>query len=150
MIFTVNRNPSRAELRKFGAAMLIGFGIIGAILFFLPWIRTRDVVTLGWTGTGSQVTAVALQALGVALCLLACFLPSVARPVYVVWMTVGLALGTVMSTILLTVLFVLLLPLFSLIVRRGDPLRRKRGSAESYWEDYKPHEPTLQRTGRPF
>jgi hypothetical protein len=41
------------------------------------------------------------------------------------------------------------LPLFSLIVRFGDPLRKKLGGA-TYWEPYRPHEPTLERMRRPF
>jgi hypothetical protein len=42
-----------------------------------------------------------------------------------------------------------LLPVFSLI-RFSDPLRFKLKSGGSYWEDHPPHEPTLERTMRPF
>ncbi|MEK7710827.1 MAG: hypothetical protein AAB341_02930, partial [Planctomycetota bacterium] len=64
-------------------------------------------------------------------------------------MTATAPVGIVMSTILLTMLFMLILPVFSLIVRMGDPLRKKLGGA-TYWEDYKAHEPTLERMRRPF
>lgn len=149
-MFTVNRNPSIKELRKFGVAMLVGFFVIGVVLFFAPFFRLSDVDTLSYTGTGIQLTAFGLLALGVGLCVLSYAWPAGAKPVYVVWMTIGIGIGTVMSTLLLTVLYVLLLPLFAIIVRLGDPLRKKLSSAETYWEDYKPHEPTLDRTGRPF
>ncbi len=72
-----------------------------------------------------------------------------ARPVYVAWMTVTVPIGLVMSTVLLTVLFVFVLPLFSLIVRWSDPLQKKLG-ASTYWEEYKPHEHTLERMRRLF
>ena len=57
--------------------------------------------------------------------------------------------GTVMSTVLLTAVFVVVLPLFSIVVRLGDPLRKKLGGA-TYWEDYKPYEHTLDRMRRLF
>ena len=53
-MFSVNKNPSSADLRKFGDAMFLGFFLIGALLFFSPWLRTRDVLDLGWTGSGIQ------------------------------------------------------------------------------------------------
>ena len=149
-MFTVNKNPNVRDLHKFGAAMLFGFFVIGAILFFAPWIKTRDIELLGWTGSGLQVTAFSLQGLGLFLFLLSYAAPAVAKPVYVVWMTVGVAMGTVMSTILLTVMFFVLLPVFSLIVRLGDPLRKKLHEGETYWEDYKPHDVTIERLQRPF
>jgi len=149
-MFIVNKNPTVADLRKFGWAMFIGFFFIGALLFFAPFLRTWDVLALDWTGTGLQLAAVGLQALGVVLCAVSLLWPTGARPVYVVWMTVALAIGIVMSTVLLTVLFLVLLPLFSLVVRSGDPLRKKLTARGSYWEDYKPHEATLERMRRPF
>lgn len=149
-MFAVNNNPSRVDLRKFGLAMLVGFSLIGAILYFTPFLRTRDIRPLEWTGNGLQVTALSLLALSVALCLLSFVWPRGARPVYVIWMTVATAIGMVMSTLLLTVLFFVLLPAFSLIVRMGDPLRRRLAKDGTYWASTKPHEPTLERMRRPF
>jgi len=65
-------------------------------------------------------------------------------------MTVSTFIGTIMTTIMLTILFIVLLPLFSLIVRLGDPLRKKITSGPTYWEDYKPHEASIERMKRPF
>jgi hypothetical protein len=75
---------------------------------------------------------------------------SLAKPVYVGWMSVAVPIGLVMSTIMLAVLFFLLLPVFSLVVRWGDPLRKRIRRDGSYWEDYKPYEPTMDRMARPF
>ncbi len=149
-MFTVNKNPSIRDLRSFGLAMIVGFFFIGALLFFAPFLRTRDVLRLDWTGTRLQYTAVALQAIGTLLWLLSVKAPRAAKPVYIVWMTIAATMGRVMSTVVLTVLFVLMLPIFSLIVRTGDPLRRKLQRGGSYWEDYKPHEASLDRMKRPF
>ena len=149
-MFEINKNPSVSDLRKFGAAMLVGFAVIGALLWLTPWMKSGDVSTLGWSGTGFQLTASVLGFLGVGLCLLGFAVPSVAKPVYVVWMTATVPIGIVMSIVLLTVLFVLLLPIFSLVVRLGDPLRKKLSKEGSYWEDYKPHAATIERMKRPF
>ena len=67
-------------------------------------------------------------------------------------MSVTVPIGIAVSTVLLTVLYFVLLPVFSVIVRFGDPLRKKlsRGGAESYWEDHKPYEVTLDRMERLF
>ncbi len=65
-------------------------------------------------------------------------------------MSLAVPLGIVMSTIALSILFFVLLPVFSLIVRRSDPLRKKITRSGTYWEDYKHYEPTLDRMQRQF
>ena len=149
-VYVVNRNPDKTDLRKFGWAMLIGFGAIGLILWLAPWLKAQDAAVLGWTGTGAQVTALCLWLLGSGLCVVALAFPNIAKPVYISWMSVAVPIGIFMSTVLLTVLFVLLLPVFSMIVRFGDPLRKKLTDQGTYWEDYKPYKPTLERMKRPF
>ncbi len=149
-VFTVNKNPTPGDLHKFGWAMLLGFAVIGLILWIAPWVKTQDAARLSWAGTGTQVLALALWALGAALWAASFAPPAVARPVYVAWMSAVVPIGVAMSTIMLTLLFILLLPVFSLIVRVGDPLRKKLGAQDSYWEDYRPYEPTLERMKRPF
>ena len=148
-MFTVNKNPSVGDLRKFGWAMLIGFGVIGAVLWTAAWRKYGGHGLLGWSGVSAQVVALCLWALGAGLCALSLYSPASVKPVYVTWMRVTVPVGMVMSTILLTLVFVLVLPLFALIVRMGDPLRRKLGGS-TYWEDYKPYHHTLDRMRRLF
>ncbi len=152
-MFSVNKDPSNEDLRKFGWAMLFGFGMLGAILwvfpFILPW-GVWDTATLSWSGEAKQIAAFVFWGLGVFLCILGVGIPVVAKPVYVIWMSIAVPIGLVMSTLMLSVLFFLLLPVFSIIVRSGDPLRKKLNSGESYWEDYRHYEPTLERMRRPF
>lgn len=149
-VFTVNRNPTTKDLHAFGKAMLLGFGILGTLLWTVNYYRAEPGSLFAWTGSGAQLTAVCLWGVGAALFLLSFASPAAAKPVYVVWMTVAAAIGAVMSTILLTVLFFVLTPIFSLIVRRSDPLRRKLRAGGTYWEDYKPHEASIERMKRPF
>ena len=147
-MFRVNRNPSESDLRKFGRAMLIGFGAIAIVLWIGAAWRS-DASASVWTGAGGQIVAIVSASLGAGLFALSRASRSITRTVYVGWMTATTPVGIVMSTILLTALFVLILPVFSLIVRMADPLRRKLGGS-TYWEDHKPHEPTLERMRRPF
>lgn len=131
--------------------MLIGFGAIGLLLWVVPAIRTGDMAALSWTGRSGQWTALGLWGLGFVLCGIGLMAPTAAKPVYVFWMSVAVPIGIVMSTVLLTLLFVILLPVFSLIVRASDPLRRKlEPSKATYWERYKSQPPTLERMQRPF
>lgn len=147
---TVNKNPSPNDLRAFGRAMLLGFGILG-LLFWYFGLRGAGWLPAdwGWNGSGRHVTAAVFWGLGLVLFILG-FIPGVCRPVYVGWMTVAFKIGGVMTVVMLTVLYFTLLPVFSLI-RFWDPLRLKlRPDLDTYWEDHPPHEATLERTMRPF
>jgi hypothetical protein len=149
-MFTVNKNPTDGDLRKFGRAMLIGFGVLAVALWMIVWWRGGRADMFSWSGSALEVTAACLAALGVALCVVSLASTSAAKPIYIVWMSVSVRIGIVMSTILLTVLFAVLLPVFSLIVRLGDPLRKRLVAGGTYWEEYKGHDATIDRMRRPF
>lgn len=148
----VNRNPTIPELRRFGWVTLGGFAVLGILAWYLA-VKPDGVwwpTDWGWAGAGKQVAALVLWGLGLAMLLVCLSSPGVARRVYVGWMTGAMGIGTVVTTIMLSILFVVLLPVFSLI-RFADPLRLKRKPpGESYWEDHRHHESTLERTIRPF
>lgn len=134
MLFGVNRNPSPSELRKFGLAMLLGFGVIGGLL---------------WWRTGTVGVAIALWCIAGLLCAISWLTPQLGRKVYVGWMVGGAAIGKIMLPVFLTLAFFILLPPFSLI-RLADPLRLKLKKDGTYWERHKPHEATIERMMRPF
>ncbi len=71
------------------------------------------------------------------------------KKLYAGWMRFAVFLGTVMTTLLCTILFFIVLPPFSLI-RLKDPLRLRLDDTDSYWEDYEPAEPTIERFQHPF
>lgn len=147
-MFQVNRNPTTTEIRKFGRAMLIGFGAIGVLLWVLGAWKSGATV-LSWSGSWRSWLSVGLVGLGVALWVLCSFHEPIARRVYVTWMSVTVPIGIFMSTIVLSIMYFLLLPIFSLLVRRSDPLRKRRNQA-TYWEPYKSCEPTIERMQRLF
>jgi hypothetical protein len=153
-VFTINKNPSPSDLRGFGRAMLIGFGGLALMLGSAPWWRAwwngNALPPFAWLGVKSQWWALAFGFTGLLLALISVIRPAAAKVVYVTWMTVTVPVGIVMSAVLLTLIYVFILPPFAWIVRRSDPLRRKRTKQGSYWEEYQPHEPTLERMRRPF
>ena len=107
MLLTVNRNPSIADLRKFGVTIWVGLGLIGALLW---WMGCEPETGLEWSGATSQFVAVALWGIGFAVAVISFASPAVGRWVYVGWMLAAAAMGSVMVPVFLTVLFVLLLP----------------------------------------
>ena len=149
-MFKVNKAPTTSVLHRFGWAMLGGFGVIGAGLWFASGLGRGDAAGSAWSASGAQIAAMVLVVLGVLLFALSRAAPPIARRVYIVWMSVAMPIGIVMTVVLLTALFVVLLPVFCLVVRAGDPLRRRLTTDQTYWEGYKPYENTLDRMERPF
>jgi hypothetical protein len=145
-MFTINKSPTPRDIRWFAVGMIVGIPAI-SLLILWKWSGRSDEAT-----TGSRVIELALVGvafLGILAGLAALVSPVAGRKLFVGWMTLTIPIGIVVSTLMLTLLYVVLLPIFSLIVRRKDPLRKKLGGT-TYWEDYKPHEPTLERMQRPF
>jgi len=143
-MFTINKNPSLRELRVFAVGML---GIPLVIFLVLSVWRSRhpgELIPPVWLAA-----AIGLSVLGLSSGMIALTSAKAGRALYIAWMTATLPIGIAMSTLLLTALYFGLLPIFAIIVRRQDPLRKKLGGA-TYWEDYRPHEPTIERMRRPF
>ncbi|RME40264.1 MAG: hypothetical protein D6788_03705 [Planctomycetota bacterium] len=149
-MLTVNTNPSASDLKGFGWAMLIGFGLIGLLLYATGGNPHSPGGRWAWTGSAGQTVGIVLIGLGIGLFLLSRLFPAAARPVYVGWMSVTVPIGAVMTRVFLTVFFAVVLPPFSLLVRLSDPLRKRKRAGDSYWEDYQPHEATVERLQRPF
>lgn len=147
-MFQVNRNPTKSDIRKFGWAMLIGFGAIGVLLWVIGAWKS-ETSFLSWNRSWRSWLSVGLVGLGVALRVLCSVHEPIARRIYVTWMSVTMPIGIFMSTVVLSIMYFLLLPIFSLFVRRGDPLRKRRNQA-TYWEPYKSCEPTVERMQRLF
>lgn len=146
MIHTVNRNPSRTEVRNFGITILIGLAVIGSALW---WLTKGEAAALAWTGRSGQWMAVVLWTVGVVVAAVTLSSQTGGKPIYVVWMTVAMWMGMVMVPLLLTVMYFVVLPVFSLI-RFKDPLRLKLKQGGSYWEKPRPYEATIERMSRPF
>ncbi len=121
----INWKPSDKALRQFGLVILIGFGVIGAILFFKG---KRGVAEVMWVVSGA-VAAVAL------------ILPRASLPFYWVWMGIGLVLGRISSFLVLSVIFYLIFTPIAIGMRLfgRDSLRMKKSSypnPDSYFLDH--------------
>ena len=129
-------NLDNRGLRKFGL-------VTGAIIIFLfallfPWLLGRSVPL--WP-----------LFLAFALWLPAVLMPAMLRPVYSMWMKLGLMLGWVNSRIILSVLYYAIIVPFGLVMRilAKDPMRRKfDATVDSY--RVKSHRVDRDRLEKPF
>jgi hypothetical protein len=117
---TVNTNPDKQELRKFGlvfaTAMVLIFGL------FFPWLLERPWPVWPWI-------------VAVVFAVPALLLPQVLKPVFLVWMKIGHALGWINSRIILGILFFLMFAPVALLLRLlgKDMLKRRLdASATTY------------------
>jgi hypothetical protein len=118
----INWKPSSRELRKFGWTILIGFGLIGALLF---WNGKHSIAGGMWAGAAF-------------VCTLAQVAPVLARPFYLLWMGFGFVVGSIMSRVILCIIFFFVVTpvaLFFKITGR-DALLRKKQKTESYWQEH--------------
>ncbi len=121
-LVNINWKPSDKELKSFGRSLVIGFGLIGLVIFFF---------------FGHVNTSVALWTIGVLAVFFSYFLPKLAMVIYYPWMGVAMIMGTLISTLIVGFIYYgLLTPvgLFFKLTGR-DPLSRKFDKeASTYWE----------------
>lgn len=155
-MIAINKNPSTGELRKFAFGIILGFAVIAALCWWVmpslfgvtKLLEPEKTLRIEKWHKVSMVMA----GIGIVVAAISTLTPrNIAVPFYVVWMQIAVAIGNVTTPIFFTILFAILLPFFSLI-RLADPLRfkLKPGANESYWEDHKQHEDTIERAMRPF
>ncbi|MCP5517808.1 MAG: hypothetical protein H7A45_11205 [Verrucomicrobiales bacterium] len=128
----VNWQPDRAEKRRFGLSLIIGFPIFALALFGLRRLLHDSVAPAPFVWLGGIGCAV-----GVVLYLL----PFLARPVYLVWYGLACCIGFVVSNVLLALFYYVPVTAIGLGLRvagRDSMQRRKADSAASYWHDVKP------------
>ncbi|RMF55743.1 MAG: hypothetical protein D6748_14820 [Calditrichaeota bacterium] len=118
-ILNVSRKASPKELRKFGITIGIFLGIISGVLFW------KESIYFNWV-------------LGVSIAFLSIgsLVPTLLKPVYLVWMSFAVIMGYIMSHLILGIIFLLVFSPVGLILRllRKDPLKEKIDpTAKSYW-----------------
>lgn len=118
----INWKPSAADIRKFGLTILIGFGLIGGLMFFKGLHKEAE-----WIWAAAAV-----------VCLVSLLVPVAAKPFYWLWMTIALIMGSIMSRVVLTVIYFFVISpvalLFKILGR--DQLRRKKPMLDTYWENH--------------
>lgn len=117
----INWNPTTKDLRKFGMAILIGFGLIGALFYWKNFQRASSFLWL----------------ISVGVPFLAFFLPSFSKPFYYVWMGLAFVMGTILSNLILLIIFYLVITPTGLVMKLigRDELRLKKSSYRdnTYW-----------------
>ena len=118
----INWNPTPKDMRQFGWTLLIGFGVIGALVF---WKVSAGAALWVW-GTATTIAILALT------------VPNLARPFYLVWMGLAWVMGSVMSRVILTIIFYLVITPAALVFKmlRRDALRVKKTQQTSYWNNH--------------
>ena len=126
-ILHVINKSSRKELMKFGITIGVFLGIVAGVLF---WNDSK-----AWEYT-AYIAAVFL--------ITGLVIPTILKPVYIIWMSFAVVMGFVMSHVILGLIFVLIFTPAGLIMRvlGKDPLKEKMDpNAKSYW---------IQRERTPF
>jgi hypothetical protein len=121
----INWKPSKRELRQFAGMWLVFFGALGS--FFL--------YKAGVDGAGKW-----LCLLAVAFGLPGLMLPSIMRPIYIVWMALAFPIGWTVSHLLLGAIFYLIITPIGLTLRLfgHDPMERKLDTERaSYWIEHR-------------
>ena len=126
-VIEINRNPSRRDLRIFGALLLVFAGVVGALLHWR------------WHAPGA---ARAVWIAGAVLVGLYFGVPPLRRPIYLGWIYVTFPIGFVLSHVILGLVYYGVFTPMGLIMRLvgHDPMRRKMDrAAKSYWVAHDPH-----------
>jgi hypothetical protein len=102
----------------------IVFGVFCVIFILLAWSCYPHFISIILIG------------LSVILSSLLLFLPLILLPLYNLWMKFAHVLGKINTQIILFIAYIFLFLPFGLIMRamRKDPMNRKLGVKESYWE----------------
>ncbi|MCK6461624.1 MAG: hypothetical protein L6Q95_17215, partial [Planctomycetes bacterium] len=97
----IDWTPDRDGYRKFGTSVLVGFTVIGAVvwLFGGSLAATREAGRLVW---GPLPWFVLVPA---AVFLLSRVAPRACRPLYVAWMGIAFVMGTIVSNVLLAAIY---------------------------------------------
>jgi hypothetical protein len=109
--------------------MIVGFGIIGGILYYKA---TKDPKYLN-TAYGCWIFGAIAGLLGLSK-------TKIALPVYWAWMAIAFVMGNIMSRILVALFYYLMITPIGLIMRLTgrDKLQLKAKGKDSYWLDIKP------------
>ena len=123
---SINWKPDAKELRKFGWAMLIGFGLIGLALMAWPW---------DWPFPRAPRAAVVCWVFGAVAGLLGLTGTRAALPIYCVWMGVAFVMGNIVSRVVIAGIYFLVITPMGLAMRLTgrNKLQLKRRDVPTYW-----------------
>jgi hypothetical protein len=130
----INWRPEAGELRKFGLAMIVGFGIIGSLVYL------KAAHSAGWRDWSVGSLPLVLWIAGGAAGLLGLSGTRAALPVYWVWMGIAYVMGNIISRLFLLFLFYGMITPMGICMRLSgrDKLLLRRGQFRSYWQEVPP------------
>jgi hypothetical protein len=129
---------STTDLRKFGLIMASGIVLIFGL--FLPWLADRPINIYGWPW---RISA--------GLLLLGLVVPIFLKPVYIVWMRVGLVLGYINTRIILGLIYLIVFTPVALLLKvlKKDPMSRVLDKELKSYR-IKSAQPKLENLNRPY
>jgi hypothetical protein len=121
-MITPQWRPDERQLRQFAWVSLVGFPVLGALL---------------WRAHGTALPATVLSAFGVLVWLVGLLEPKRIRIVYVTLLAISVPIGWVVSNLLLRVVFYGVVTPLALVFRLTgrDALSLRRPQAPSHWRD---------------
>jgi multisubunit Na+/H+ antiporter MnhG subunit len=131
-LISINFNPSRKQLRQFGAICLAVFVLIAALVF-----HRHKFFGVHISAEASRSIAITFCVLGIACIFLAAIAPQALRPIYVGLTVATFPIGWIVSHIILAILFFGILTPIGLVMRligRDTMQRRFMPNQKTYWE----------------
>ncbi len=117
----IQRNPDNRMLRQFAVLWILFFGVIA----FSQHFRSHNT-------TASVIVGMLALVVGVP----GMFFPRILKPIFVGWMILAFPIGWLVSHVILFLIYwSVFVPVGIMLRRMGhDPLRLRKPSVESYWE----------------
>ncbi len=112
------------DVKKEKRDIRIVFLVFCAIFGVLAWRHYPSILSYSFMGVVTVVLPLAV------------FVPILLRPVFKLWMKLAHAVGWFNTQVILTVVFIFIIIPTGLIMKllRNDPMKRKMGAEETYWE----------------
>ena len=129
----INRDPDERTLRQFGFIALVGFGAIGALVWF-----ERAIFAGGWLGEARDTVTFTLVGIGLLAALLSLVHPKANKPLFIGLSIAAYPIGFVLSHVIMATLFFVIISPIGLLMRMlgRDPLEnRPDADAQTYWSE---------------
>jgi hypothetical protein len=129
----INFHPTKKDLRGFGFAALVAFGLIGGLVYWKRGLFGFDF------GGATETVSYVLWGLGLLSGFFSIALPAANRALYVALSVITYPIGFVVSHVVMAIIFFVIITPVGLLFRvlGRDPLHRKFDrSAESYWDPH--------------
>ena len=132
----IPRNPDHGMLRQFAGLWILFFGAIALSQYF----RSQNASV-----------AIVIGAFALVVGVPGLFFPRVLKPIFVGWMILAFPIGWLVSHVILFLIYwSVFVPIGFILRRMGhDPLRLRKPSSDSYWEQ-KTQQTSLRRYLKQF